>query len=256
MDYLKINKAAWNNRTKVHIDSDFYDNQAFKAGKSSLNPIELQQVGDVVEKKLLHLQCHFGQDTLSWARKGALVTGVDLSTEAIAQANQLKAELGLAATFIADDIYHFGEHNTEQFDIVYSSYGVLCWLPDLKAWATTIANALTAGGEFHLIEFHYFHDLLSGYSYFPKTEPDIEEEGTYTENCDGKKSTMITWPHSLSEVINSLLCAGLTIESFNEFAFSPYDCFDGLEYVEEHGFQFMHKHQQVPLVFAIKARKV
>jgi 2-polyprenyl-3-methyl-5-hydroxy-6-metoxy-1,4-benzoquinol methylase len=187
MDYLKVNKAAWNERTKVHIDSEFYDNKAFIAGKSSLNPIELEQVGDVVNKKLLHLQCHFGQDTLSWARKGALVTGVDLSTEAIAQANELKTELGLAASFIADDIYQFGEKNTEKFDIVYSSYGVLCWLPDLNVWAKTIANALKDGGEFHLIEFHYFHDLLSGYCYFPQSEPDVEEEGTYTENCDGKK---------------------------------------------------------------------
>ena len=106
MDYININKQAWDKRTKVHVGSKFYDVQAFKDGSSSLNDIELEQVGNVEGKKLLHLQCHFGQDTLSWARQGALVTGVDLSSEAIAQANKLKSELGLAATFVAVSYTH------------------------------------------------------------------------------------------------------------------------------------------------------
>lgn len=158
MYYLDINKAAWDKRTSLHIGSKFYDVAAFKAGKSSLNEVEINQLGNVEGKKLLHLQCHFGQDTLSLARQGAIVTGVDISTEAIHQANILKENLGLEATFIAQDIYHYGRENKEQFDIVYSSYGVLCWLPDLTLWADVIANSLSVGGEFHLVEFHAFND--------------------------------------------------------------------------------------------------
>jgi len=255
MDYLNINKEAWDKRTKVHVDSKFYDVEAFKDGKSSLNNVELEQMGDVEGKKLLHLQCHFGQDTLSWARQGAIVTGVDLSTEAIEQANKLNSALGLDATFVEKDIYQFGNENSEKFDVVYTSYGVLCWLPDLSQWANVIANSLVSGGEFHLVEFHTFNDLLSGYSYFPCTEPDVEDEGTYTENCDGEKSKMVTWAHSLSEVINALITAGLTIEQFKEYRYSPYNCFEGLEFIAGKGYQMLHKEQQVPLLYAIKARK-
>ena len=255
MDYLDINKAAWDKRTKLHVDSKFYDVEAFKDGKSSLNNIELEQVGSVAGKKLLHLQCHFGQDSLSWARKGAKVTGVDLSTEAIEQANTLKSALGIEASFIAKDIYQFGLENTAQFDIVFTSYGVLCWLPNLNEWAKIIASSLVTGGEFHLVEFHTFNDLLSGYSYFPQTKPDIEDEGTYTENCDGTKSTMVTWPHALSEVINALISAGLSLEFVKEYPYSPYKCFEGLTYVADQGYQMLHKGQQVPLLYSIKARK-
>jgi len=255
MDYLNINKEAWDKRTKVHVGSKFYDQQAFEAGKSSLNTIELEQVGNVEGKKLLHLQCHFGQDTLSWARQGAIVTGVDLSTEAIDEANKLKLAVGLEATFVADDIYQFGQKSKAQYDIVFTSYGVLCWLPDLKQWATIIANALVTGGEFHLVEFHAFNDLLDGYSYFPHCEPDIEDEGTYTENCDGTKSKMVTWAHSLSEVVTALISAGLSIEVFEEHPYSPYDCFDNMEQVSGQGYQMLHKGQQVPLLYSIKARK-
>jgi len=255
VDYLHINKEAWDKRTKVHVGSKFYDIESFKAGKSSLNEIELEQVGSVEGKKLLHLQCHFGQDTLSWARLGAVVTGVDLSTEAIEQADKLKSALALNATFVANDIYEFGRKNREKFDVVFTSYGVLCWLPDLNNWAKTIFNSLTTGGEFHLVEFHTFHDLLAGESYFPRSEPDVEDEGTYTENCDGTKSTMATWSHSLSEVINALISAGLSIEYFKEYAHSPYNCFEGLEYVSGQGYQMLYKGQQVPLLYSIKARK-
>ena len=255
MDYLKLNKEAWNKRTKVHIHSKFYDLDSFKSGKSSLNPVELEQIGDVCGKKLLHLQCHFGQDTLSWARMGALATGVDLSTEAISQANKLKSILGLEANFIANDIYEFGKISTEKFDIVYTSYGVLCWLPDLTECANVIANSLSVGGQFHLVEFHAFNDLLSGYSYFPQSKPDIEEEGTYTENCDGETSKVVTWPHSIGEVLNALISAGLTIESFNEHPYSPYNCFDNLEYVQDKGYQMLYNGQQVPLLYSIKACK-
>ncbi|MCL1079125.1 class I SAM-dependent methyltransferase [Parashewanella spongiae] len=255
MEYLEINKDAWNKRTRVHVDSKFYDVEGFLNGKCSLNPIELEQVGCVSGKELLHLQCHFGQDTLSWARRGAKVTGVDLSSQAITQAQKLSEELNLNAEFICDDIYHFGEVNEKKFDIVFTSYGVLCWLPDLDLWAQTIAKSLKQGGQFNLVEFHAFHDVLSGYSYFKKETPDIESEGTYTENCSGEESTVITWPHSLSEIINALIGAGISIESLQEYPYSPYNCFEGLQHVDGKGYVAQHKGQQIPLVYSITGRK-
>lgn len=256
MDYLKINKHAWNNRTEVHVESDFYDVASFKAGECSLNPIELTQLGNVKGKSLLHLQCHFGQDSLSWSRLGARVTGVDLSSSAIEKAKELNDTLQLDATFIECDVYTFGEENKQTFDIVYTSYGVLCWLPDLDKWAQTIYDALRVGGEFHLVEFHPFNDLLSGYAYFSKAEPDIEDEGTYTENCDGSLQTMVTWTHAVSDVVSSLIKAGLTIEIFKEYEHSPYECFDGLENVEGQGFKMSYKNNAIPIVYSIKARKL
>ena len=256
MDYLDINRLAWDKRTKIHVKSKFYDVDGFLQGKSSLNSIELKQLGNVEGKSLLHLQCHFGQDTLSWARLGARVTGVDLSTEAITQAKSLSAQMGIDAVFVNDDVVQFGNTNTEQFDIVFTSYGAIGWLPNMTEWAETVAKSLKVGGEFHLVEFHLFNDLLSGYSYFPSTQPDIEEDGTYTENCDGEKNTMATWSHPLSEVIGALISAGTTIEAFHEYPYCPYNCFEGLEFVAGQGYQLRHKGQQVPLIYSIKGRKM
>jgi SAM-dependent methyltransferase len=256
MDYIAVNKETWNKRTKVHLKSKFYDVEKFLQGQSSLNHIELKEVGDVNKKSLLHLQCHFGQDTLSWARIGAEVTGLDLSSEAIHQAEKLAQSLAINANFICDDVIQFGKHNRQQFDFVYTSYGVLCWLENLDEWAATVSGALKQGGQFNLVEFHPFNDLVNGYSYFPSRQPDIEQEGTYTENCDGEESTVITWPHSMSEVLNALIKNGIEVESFNEYPFSPYDCFEGLEPVEGKGFQLLRNEQQVPLVYAIKGRKL
>lgn len=256
VDYLAMNKQAWDKRTKVHVDSKFYNVSGFIAGKCSLNSIELEQMGSVAGKELLHLQCHFGQDSLSWARRGAKVTGVDISSEAIEQARRLNEELGLDATFINDDVYSFGEKNKQQFDLVFTSYGVLNWLPDLTKWAQTIAASLKMGGEFHLVEFHPFNEILSGYAYFAANEPDVEEDGTYTENCTGETSVMATWPHPLSEIINALVTSGISIEQLLEYDFSPYNCFEGLTEVEGKGYQMLHEGQPIPLVFSIKGRKI
>ena len=165
-DYLSINQQAWNERTDIHFTSQFYDVEGFLAGNSTLHDIELNQIGEVQNKSLLHLQCHFGLDTLSWARLGAKVTGVDLSSTAIEKAKQLADKAALAAQFICSDVYGFGEQCQQQFDIVYTSYGVLCWLPSMDKWAETVAKCLKPGGKIHLVEFHPFLDIKFGYDYF------------------------------------------------------------------------------------------
>ena len=251
MNYLETNKITWDKRTKIHVDSKLYNVKGFLDGGCSLREIETSEMGSVKGKRLLHLQCHFGLDTLSWARKGAIVTGVDFSPVAIEQANQIKKSVNIDAQFICSDVYEFGEKESNGYDIVFTSYGVLCWLPSLSLWAKTIAKHLKPGGRFYMVEFHPVHDLFSGYSYFHSSEPDVEEASTYTENSGNKKSTMITWAHPLSEVINALITAGIRILRVNEFPFSPYNCFDGLEEKEQGRFYFVDSKHEIPMVYSI-----
>ncbi|MDO6684486.1 MULTISPECIES: class I SAM-dependent methyltransferase [unclassified Agarivorans] len=255
MDYLALNKAAWDKRTALHVDSEFYDVPSFIAGKSSLKSIELDLMGDVSDKKLLHLQCHFGLDSLSWARLGAQVTAVDLSSEAIKRAEELAAKTGLDAAFICDDVYHYGEATQPIHDWVFVSYGALCWLPDINRWAQVVADSLKAGGKLCLAEFHPVHDLMSGYGYFHREEADIDEEGTYTENDDGETSQMLNWGHPLSDVVNALIKAGLVIEQLKEYDYSPYNCFEGLKERQSGEFIYEHEHYESPLVYSIVASK-
>ncbi|MFB2669950.1 class I SAM-dependent methyltransferase [Shewanella xiamenensis] len=253
MDYLTTNKTAWDARTRVHLTSDFYDVAGFLRGNSSLREIELSEL-DVAGKSLLHLQCHFGLDTLSWARMGAKVIGVDLSEVAIAEARKLAQQTQLSAEFICSDVYSV-VGKVEPQDIVFTSYGAIVWLPDLTLWAQTIAACLKPGGQFYMAEFHPAQQLFDGYSYFNRGVPDIEQEGTYTENAGDEQHTLMCWSHSLSEVINALLQAGLELAFFHEFAFSPYNCFAGLEAQADGRYVLKHQGQQVPLVYSISARK-
>jgi SAM-dependent methyltransferase len=255
MNYIETNRSNWNKRTEIHFRSKFYDVEGFINGDSSLNNIELSELGNVKDKTLLHLQCHFGLDTLSWAREGAIVTGVDFSIEAIKKANYLKTETRLDARFLCSDIYDYGRKSHSKFDIVFTSYGVICWLPDLQEWANTIANCLGTNSIFYMVEFHPCNDIIAGYSYFQKNEPDFEEGGTYTENSDDFKSSNYIWPHSLSDVINSLISAGVDIQQFNEFPYSPYNCFDQMEEREPGRFFLTHNRQNIPLLFSIKGTK-
>src|SRR5688572_730649 len=134
-DYLEKNRRLWNARTDVHVTSEFYELDKFLAGKSSLNEIELNLLGDLKGKSVLHLQCHFGQDSISLARLGAEVTGVDLSDKAIAKAKELAKQTGANAEFICTDIYELPQHLDKKFDVVFTSYGTIGWLPDLDKWA-------------------------------------------------------------------------------------------------------------------------
>ncbi|WP_154223495.1 class I SAM-dependent methyltransferase [Marinicella rhabdoformis] len=254
MDYLKLNKKAWDAKTKIHVKSSFYDVPAFKAGNNTLNDIEMKALGDVSGKSLLHLQCHFGLDSLSWARLGAKVTGVDLSSVAIKQAQDLSEQCDLHATFICDDVINYLQKR-RQFDVVFTSYGTICWLSDIKAWAQGVARQLKPGGTFFMAEFHPVYDLLDGYSYFHQLEPDVETETVYTENKSEEKQAIAVWSHPLGEVISALLCAGLSIQAFEEFDYSPYDCFDNMEERQAGQFHLQHKGNDIPLVYALKAVK-
>lgn len=256
-NYISINQQAWDDRAKVHFDSKFYDVPSFMQGMSSLTEIESNELieTEVSGKKMLHLQCHFGLDSLSWARLGAKVTGVDFSLPAIEKARELNQALTLDAEFICSDVYRYGETAKAEFDIVFTSFGTICWLPCIDTWARTVANSLKAGGTFYMAEFHPIRDLMDGESYFHAPEPYIADEGTYTENCDGKEASMASWSHPLSRVITALINAGIRIDKVKEFPFSPYDCFQGLEEREPGRFYHLIGTHPLPMVYSIKGTK-
>jgi SAM-dependent methyltransferase len=255
MDYFELNRESWNRRAEVHFGSRFYDVEGFLAGCTSLREIELAELTDVKGRRLLHLQCHFGLDTLSWARLGAECTGVDISPVAIEKARQLNESTGLDAEFVCTDVYGYSRGDEAPFDIVFTSYGTICWLPDLDRWARIIASNLAVGGTFYIADFHPVYDLLDGYSYFEQDEPDVEEEETYTENSGDLKTPLAVWSHSMSSVVNALINAGITIQRLNEYSFSPYNCLKGMTEREPGRYCISHKSQDIPLVYTITGQK-
>ncbi len=255
MDHLEINRSAWDERARIHVDSKFYDVEGFLAGKTALKEIELAELKDVGGRRLLHLQCHFGLDTLSWARAGAVVTGVDLSPVAIEKARELASRAGLEATFIASDVYDYGEQAKGDFDIVVTTFGTVIWLPDLDRWAAVIAKSLRPGGRFYFADFHPVHDLVTGYPYFGGAGPIVEDEGTYTENAPDTKATMVTWCHPVSAVVNALIDAGIRIDRLNEFPFSPWNCYPDLEEREPGRFYSTALKNPMPLVYSIQGTR-
>lgn len=235
IDYLYLNREQWDQRAQAHLTSEFYDVDGWLAGKTSLKEPELAILPeDLTGLRILHLQCHFGQDTLDLARRGAVVTGVDLSPVAIKQARELADLAGLEARFIECDLYSLPKHLGETFDIVFTTYGTITWLPDLERWANLVARYLKSGGQFVFAEFHNFAYLWNEdrtaikYPYF-NPEPIVEEmSSSYTDGSDGLSGTEVNWDHPVSDVINNLLNAGLTLRRFTEYDYSPYNCFDDM----------------------------
>jgi SAM-dependent methyltransferase len=261
IDYLKINKDSWNKRTAHHVESEFYDVKSFLAGSTSLNSIELELLGELKDKSILHLQCHFGQDSISLSRLGAEVVGVDLSNEAIETANKLAKETNAKAQFICCDIYDLPKHLDQEFDIVFTSYGTIGWLPDLDKWAAVISKFLKPNGKFVFVEFHpvvwMFDDNFEkvGYNYF-NTGPIVETEtGTYADRSADLNQEYVCWNHSMSEVVSSLIQNQLTINSFEEYDYSPYDCFQHTVEFEPRKFRIKHLGNKIPMVYSVVAEK-
>ena len=268
--YFKANRDSWNKRAGVHKDSAFYALDDFKKGKTALNKIELSELGDVSGKKLMHLQCHFGMDTMSWEREGAIVTGVDFSDEAIKLANETATELKLNAKFICANIYDLIDASKVSplegfreagFDIVFTSYGTIGWLPGLDRWAEIVSWFLKPGGIFYIADFHPAMWMMDNdfeyirYSYF-NTEVITEEiSGSYTDRNAPIRSTEHSWNHPFTEIINSLAGHGLQVTQFNEFPFSPYNCFNKMEQGEDGMWRIIGMHEKLPIMYSIKAVK-
>lgn len=263
MHEIETNRRQWDERTAIHVPSAFYDVEGFRQGRSTLKPVELAELGDVADKRLLHLQCHFGLDTLSWARRGAKATGLDFSEEAIAVARRLADEVGLDADFVCSDIYELPSNLDGVFDIVFTSYGVLAWLPDLKGWAEVIAHFLDERGVFYIVENHpvgWMCDEQDGKlvvidPYFDVGPVEVAARGTYAEpEAMLSNATSYQWQHSLSDVINALIGVGLQIEFLHEFPFTTWQRLPSMVRGED-GWWRIPDRNDLPLLFSLRARK-
>lgn len=261
MDFFTTNKNAWNNKVAYHLKSEMYRLPAFLNGASSLMPIEIAMLGDITGKRILHLQCHFGQDSISLSRMGAKVTAVDFSDVAIEEAMKLAVKTQQDTQFVCCNVYDLKQVLNEKFDIVYTSYGVIGWLPDLQLWADIISHFLQPNGKLIMVEFHpvlwMFDDKIEtiAHNYFNE-KPIIETQtGTYADKNAPISQEYVNWNHSLSEVVNSLIKSGLMIESLDEYDYSPYNILhNGIEF-EPNKFRPKHIGNKMPILYAIQAVK-
>ncbi|NNE29518.1 MAG: class I SAM-dependent methyltransferase [Saprospiraceae bacterium] len=260
--FFETNKKLWDAKTPIHLESAFYDVEGFKNGGERLNSIELQGLGDVSGKTMLHLQCHFGMDSMCWARRGAEVTAVDFSGKSIEAGRTLSQELNIPVDFLEKDVYSLPEVLENQYDIVFTSYGAICWLPDLTKWAEIITDYLQPGGVFFIAEFHPFMYTLDfdsqeiEYPYFNSGKAFFEvESGTYTNPEADIQREEYFWIHSLDETINALMDAGLQLEKFQEYDYSPYNCFPNMKERETEKFIFSKYDLPLPYVFSLKMKK-
>lgn len=259
----ETNRANWEDRAAVHPDTDYYDVAGFLDGESTLRAVERRELADVVDAdtRLCHLMCHFGLDTLSWARRCARVTGVDFSETAVETARDIADEAGLAdhATFVCADVLDACDAVADEFDIVFASYGVLVWVEDLAAFAETAADLLEPGGTFYLVDGHPLSHTLDdegtvAHSYFRDEPVVVDQQGTYADpdaELDNTKSYQ--WTHALGDVVTAVADAGLRVEFCHEFPFAHFEKYDGM--VEDDGRWRPAEGPALPLSFSLRATR-
>jgi 2-polyprenyl-3-methyl-5-hydroxy-6-metoxy-1,4-benzoquinol methylase len=223
-DRIEANRRNWDERAPIHAASSFYDLPGFRAGRSSLQDFEVEEMGDVRGLDLVHLQCHIGLDTLSWARLGARVTGVDFSAPALGIAEQLASDLGLPASFVLSEVTGAAAALApRRYDVVYTGHGALVWLPDLEAWADNVVALLKPGGRLYLAEFHPNSQMLGDddlrvvHSGFADEAMIVDEPGTYADfEAETLANLSYEWTHPLGEVVTVLAQRGLRVEYLHE----------------------------------------
>ena len=274
--YRDTNRALWDERVPIHVDSEFYGVERFLAGQSKLRFFEADELPPLAGKRLLHLQCHFGLDTLSLARLGATVTGLDFSRPALDAAAEIARRAGIDGTrWVQSDVYAArAALGGERFDVVYTGGGALNWLGDIDGWARVVADSVEPGGTFYLWEFHPMADvfdderedglLVARYPYFtdPQLPLHFDEPGTYASDTkDTTHNETFEWTHSLGSVVTALIAAGLRIEFLHEFRVSASRRFPWMvldESLSEPGrpFYVLPEHaERVPMMYSLRAVK-
>jgi SAM-dependent methyltransferase len=261
-DWLQTNRALWDERVAIHVDSEYYDVDTFLAGGSTLRPFELAEVGEVDGLTLVHPQCHFGLDTLSWARRGAHVTGLDFSHPAVLAARDLARRAGLRAEFVEANVYDAVRAlGQRRFDIVYTGIGAIVWLPDIDRWASTMAELLVPGGCLYLAEFHPItevfgeQDLTVTESYFDREAKLYDEPGTYADpSADTINTRSVEWQHGIGEVVSALAGAGLGIEFLHEHEFTLTPRWPFLRRGDDHTYRMPPDVAALPLMYSLRAR--
>lgn len=265
--FFDANRELWDSRVEEHKKSDSYNVKGFLKGNLTLDPIDIEEVGDVRGKSLLHLQCHFGLDTMSWERLGATVIGVDFSGEAIVLARDLAKKATLSAKFIESNVYDLRDHLTQKFDVIFTSEGVIMWLNDLKKWAEIINHFLKPGGIFYIREYHPFGYIFDDeteepvlkvrYPYFQGSEPiTYVSDSTYTQpekKIEAKRA--YEWNHPVSQIINVLRHVGLQIEFFNEYPFSTFRTLSFMVQNDAGRWVLPEGEEFIPFMFSLKATK-
>lgn len=265
-EFVESNRGLWDEWAAIHAGSAWYDLESVRGGLCKLRPYEIDEVGDVRGRTLLHLQCQIGTDTVSWARRGAVVTGVDFSPRAIDIATQLAVDTGVDARFMCSDVLELPQALTGSFDIVYTSRGVLGWLPDLSRWARVVAHFLAPGGVFYVTDIHPIAEVLDHSAtevrvsrpYFPRAEPiAYRVQGSYADRS-ARVATEVEylWTHSVAELVTAVAQAGLVIEFFHEFPWLdrpwPFLCQQG-----EQGWTLPPgSGGELPLFLSLRARKL
>lgn len=270
------NRRSWNEATRAH--GEHRPNQAsfFREGGTTLYDEELQMLGDVESCDVAHLMCNAGHDSVSLARLGASVTGVDISDVALDEARELAAETGCDVDFVRADIYDWFEETDAVFDVAFSSYGIVPWLSDLDAWALGIEHALAAGGAFVLVDFHpvavaFDESMELAHPYMGIDRFDFDDgvgdyvgqsgetlaPGGFRESEPFENpEPCVEFGWTLSDVIQSLVSAGLRLEVLREYPYSNgWRMYDSLVRVDERRWGFEPGEPNVPLMFGLRARK-
>jgi SAM-dependent methyltransferase len=273
-DYLSVNRAWWDERAPLHAGpGSGYDIDTFRRDPDRLHAMELAEVGDVAGRTLLHLQCHIGTDTLSWAARGATVTGVDFSRPALATARVLAHDLGLddRARFVESDVYRLPEVLDGTFDVVFASWGAIGWLPDVPRWFRVAAHFAAPDGVVYLADGHptawMFNDdpatpgdLRLTYSYFTTAAPIAwvgpEETGSYAvPDAPTVHNDTREWSHPLGSIVQAAIDAGLVVELLHEHAAVPWAMFPFLKPGDDQLWRLPAGMPSFPLAFSIRARK-
>ena len=259
-DWLEVNREMWDERVPIHVGSELYDVEAFVAGRSSLRAFELEELPEVRGRTLVHPQCHFGEDTLSWARRGAHVTGLDFSGPAIAAARELAARCKLRAEFVEANVYDAAEAlGGRRFEIVYTGIGAVNWLPDIERWAHVMAALVAPGGCLYLAEFHpitnvFGDDLTVVSPYFSERPFELDKAGSYADpDAETIHDRTVEWHHSLGSVVSAVIAAGLEIEFLHEHDTTLFARWPFL--VGERGsFRMPEGAPSLPLLYSLRAR--
>jgi len=270
VDWQGLNRANWDDRVPVHVASEFYDldgfragfSSGFQAGAGSLRPFEATEAGDVAGRRLVHLQCHLGLDTLSWAGRGALVTGLDFSAPATAAARSLAASVGVDATFVTADVYDaVAALGGQRFDVAYASIGSLVWLPDIPRWAAVVAALLEPGGFLYLVDGHPVANILDDArgatvtrDYF-SDQPEVEDFAyTYTDGPALAHTRSVQFQHTLGEIVTAAAGAGLRLDFLHEH---DADAFQRYEALERHGTEYRYPAGQprAPQMYSLRATR-
>jgi SAM-dependent methyltransferase len=262
-DPVVVNRAAWDELALLHGQDRVYDVGGFLRGDDTLDPLETGLVGDARGLDLLHLQCHFGLDTLSWARRGARVTGVDFSPVAIERARSLAVRAGLDATFIEADTQALPGRLAGRFDVAFASYGVLCWIGDLDAWMRGASLALRPGGRLVLVEFHPLYTMVDrveplelGFPYGGGAPCRFEEAGSYADpDLETSANVTIEFPHSVGEVVTAAIDAGLAVRRLEEHLRASADGRDILTEQTGGGYRLVVSGHELPLLYSLVAER-